>query len=120
MSNEEIIKQIIKEHKGKIVGYIRTACIDEQSIERQKDIILCFCNKNNAKCEKIYIDAGFSGRNFERPGISKITRSRREKVILVSEISKFSRNIIDLIEYIYRNDKIIIEITDNIIIGKDM
>ena len=49
--NRELMKQIFKEYKEGIVGYVRTAHIDDNimNIKRQKDIILCFCCDINRK-----------------------------------------------------------------------
>ncbi len=119
--NRELMKQIFKEYKEGIVGYVRTAHIDDHimNIKRQKDIILCFCKEYNIKCKKIYIEEGFSGINYERPNIKNITKSNKEKVILTTEFSRFSRDMIALDRYVDENDKIIIGITDGVIIRKN-
>lgn len=120
--NRELMKQIFKEFKENIVGYIRTAHIDDHRmyIKRQEDIIRCFCKEYNIECKKIYIDEGFLGINFESPGIKSITKSNKEKVILTSEFPRFSRDLLGLDKYVDDNDKIIIGITDGTIIKKDI
>lgn len=48
----------------------------------QENYIKIFCEKFEINMKKIYIDDGFSGRDFNRPGISKIIKSKENQVIL--------------------------------------
>ena len=113
-ANRELIEEILKQNRNEIVGYIRTASKDQSiiSINHQKDAILDFCKKYNVTCKNIFIDDGFSGLNFNRPGIKNITEHEEYKVILVKEFSRFSRDYIDTKKYIDNNKKILLSVTD--------
>ena len=41
------------------------------SIGTQRDILTDYCNEHNIPIHKIYIDDGYSGLNFERPGFKE-------------------------------------------------
>lgn len=118
--DKELIIQILNENKGNIIGYIRTAQYDDSEIviRQQENIIISFCKEFNVECKEIYIDDGFSGLNYDRPGIRKITNSSEKKVILMSNITRLTRNFTDMMNFISNNNKIIIGITDGIIIKK--
>ena len=52
---------------------------------------------------KEYIDDGFSGKNFERPGVQKLledVKSGKVSIILVKDFSRFGRNYIEVGNYI--------------------
>lgn len=113
-ANRELIEEILKQNRNEIVGYIRTSSKDQSiiSINHQKDAILDFCKKYNVTCKNIFIDDGFSGLSFNRPGIKNITEHEEYKVILVKEFSRFSRDYIDTKKYIDNNKKILLSVTD--------
>lgn len=113
-ANRELIEKILIQNKNEIVDYIRTASREQGtiSINHQKDAILNFCKKFNVTCKNIFIDDGFSGLNFNRPGIKKITEHEEYKVILVKDFSRFSRDYIDTKKYIDNKKKILLSVTD--------
>jgi DNA invertase Pin-like site-specific DNA recombinase len=75
------------------IGYIRVSTQD-QNIARQEEIM----RKNNV--EKIYIDY-MSGKNTNRPELQKLLQFVREgDTVVVESISRFSRNVRDLLELI--------------------
>lgn len=85
---------LLKENKSNVIAYIRvtqSGCCEE-SIKKQKRIIKDFCEKHNIKCKETYIDEGFSGMNFERPGIKKIIEQHKEDIVLVCDESRISRD----------------------------
>ena len=62
----------------KVGAYIRLSREDDdkdnesESIKNQKSLILQYAKENNYKIEKIYIDDGYSGTNFDRPDFKKM------------------------------------------------
>ena len=46
----------------------------------------------------VYIDDGYSGTNFQRPGVQRLiadAKAKRINVILVKDLSRFGRNYIE-------------------------
>lgn len=80
-ASQELTEKILKQNKNEIVGYIRTASKDysEIRIEKQKEFILRFCEEYDVRCQKIFIDDGFSGKNLDRPGIKEICKAKNIK-----------------------------------------
>lgn len=116
--DEKLSRQLLEENKDDVIGYIRNAYYDynDTNIMRQQDIIINFCRKFNVECKEIYIDNGFSGLDYERPGIKEIIRLKKHKVILMSDISRLSRSYSEIINFIDKANISIIGITDGIII----
>ena len=115
VASKELIEEILSKNIDGIVGYIRTACEDQYgiAIRNQKEEILEFCKKYNINCKELFIDNGYSGLNFNRPGIKKITENSKYKVVLVKDLSRFSRDYIGTSKYIEDNKKIILSIIDS-------
>ena len=68
-----------------------------------------------------YIDDGYSGTNFDRPGVQKIlddAKSGKINLILVKDLSRFGRNYIEVgqyIDYIFPSFNIrFIALSDNV------
>lgn len=91
--------------KKKICVYLRVGNGSQlDDVERQKEIICEYVKRklNNSFIE-YYIDDGYSGRNFNRPAINKLindTESNEMDIIVVSDYSKISRNLIDLYKFV--------------------
>ena len=50
----------------------------------------------------VYIDDGYSGTNFQRPGVQRLiadAKAKRINVILVKDLSRFGRNYIEFGQY---------------------
>ena len=75
---------------------------ESESITNQKSLLLQYAKENNLRVYDIYIDDGFSGTNFDRPGFIRLIKdienkkinmvitkdmSRLEEIILVQENS---------------------------------
>ena len=45
---------------------------DSESVTNQKDILRNFCKKNGFNLAGEYVDDGYSGTNFDRPGFIKM------------------------------------------------
>lgn len=68
---------IKKREKNNAAIYCRLSVDDgldkeSQSIENQKEILKKYCNEHGFNIFNIYIDDGFTGTNFDRPGLIKL------------------------------------------------
>ena len=118
--NKKLIQQILIDNKEKIIGYIRVSYSDdsEKEIKRQEDIIINFCKEFNVNCNHIYIDNGFSGVSFDRPGIKEIINVKEKKVLLMSNINILTRNYMKIQDFIKNLNISIIGINDGFIIKR--
>ena len=82
--------------------YCRLSREDEKtgesgSISTQKSILTEYAEKNNFAIYKTYVDDGYSGTTFERPGFQAMLKDADDKkfnIILVKDLSRFGRNYI--------------------------
>lgn len=70
--------------------YLRLSKDDEQhgesvSIGTQRAILTDFCISNGYSIYKIYIDDGYSGLNFERPGFRALSIPTSRSIILICD-----------------------------------
>lgn len=87
--------------------YCRISKDDEQggfsvSIENQKSLLTQYVLERGWNLVDCYIDHGYSGLNFQRPGVQRMIEdaaSGRINVILVKDLSRFSRNYIEFGQY---------------------
>lgn len=97
--------------KYKIAAYLRLSNEDgdgteSQSIKGQRSIIRNFLDKNTEISESSfneYIDDGYSGTNFERPGFQQMiekVKSGEIDCIIVKDMSRFGRNYIGMSQYL--------------------
>ena len=80
--------------------------IESQSIENQRSLIREYLKKNTELSHYMireFVDDGFSGVDFERPGIQKLlqeVKSQHIACIVVKDFSRFGRNYIAVGDYI--------------------
>lgn len=87
--------------------YYRLSKDDERageslSIENQKRILEKYAHENGFDIVDEYIDDGWSGTNFDRPGVQRLledAKNGRINVILVKDLSRFGRNYIEVGRY---------------------
>lgn len=118
--NNSLIQQMLLDNKDKIVGYIRVSKYEdnEKEIQRQENAIIDFCKRFNVDCKHIYIDNGFSGLDFDGPGIKEILNKKEKIVLIISSIDRLTRNY-ELIQSFIKNTNIsVISIDDGFIINK--
>ena len=68
---------------------------DSDSIDNQLSLVRRYCINNNFDIVETYIDDGYSGTNFYRPGFGKMLNDAREGIInciMVKDLSRFGRN----------------------------
>ena len=87
--------------------YYRLSKDDERageslSIENQKRMLEKFAIEQRFEIIDEYIDDGWSGTNFQRPGVQRLledAKSGRINVIIVKDLSRFGRNYIEVGQY---------------------
>ena len=100
---------MIKQYK--VAKYMRLSRDDgddreSESIENQRDIIDNYINEHNDLKEvKEYVDDGFTGTNFNRPGFQKMLEdinAGKIDCIITKDLSRFGRDHIDTGYYLER------------------
>lgn len=95
----------------KIALYLRLSVDDENikesdSIANQRDLLEDYVASNPAlsSCEVLtFLDDGWSGTNFQRPGVQKLldlVRGGEIRCVLVKDLSRWGRNYVEVMEYI--------------------
>ena len=115
-------------YKNYSVGlYIRLSREDEnktdvsESITNQKSLLLQYVKENNLRVYDIYIDDGYSGTTFDRPGFNRLINDIENKLvnmIITKDMSRLGRDYIKtgyyLEKYFPEHNIRYIAITDNI------
>ena len=102
--------------------YIRLSKEDKnESITNQKNLLIKYAIDNNINILNTYIDDGYTGTNFNRPGFEKLIKDINNKninTVIVKDLSRLGRNYIktgELIEEYFPTHNIrFISINDNI------
>ena len=105
MDESSLFYVIINNHIGSVfikwrVGVYTRISRDSEysesnSIDNQLSLIRRYCVTNNLGIVETYIDDGYSGTNFNRPGFCKMLNDAREGIInciIVKDLSRFGRN----------------------------
>lgn len=87
--------------------YCRLSNDDERdgesvSIENQKLLLQNYVRQRGWNEVDVYIDDGYSGTNFNRPGVKRLiedAKAKRINLILVKDLSRFGRNYIEFGQY---------------------
>lgn len=72
------------------------------SIENQKLLLQQYVQDRGWNLVDTYCDDGYSGTNFDRPGVQRLiadAKAKRINVILVKDLSRFGRNYIEFGQY---------------------
>lgn len=86
--------------KKYIALYCRLSCDDDlagdsNSFKNQKMLLSNYATENNFSNIRYYVDDGFSGSNFERPGFKRLLTDIEEGLIstvIVKDMSRFGRD----------------------------
>ena len=101
-------KKLSKQKQNKRAGlYFRLSKDDERageslSIENQKLILEKYAHENGFEIIDEYTDDGWSGTNFNRPGVQRLlddAKTGRIDTIIVKDLSRFGRNYIEVGQY---------------------
>lgn len=94
---------------NKTAGYFRLSREDgdkmeSDSIRNQKDLVADFIsNHPDITLVEEYVDDGYTGTNFERPGFQKLLKdieSKKINCIIVKDLSRLGRNYIEMGRYL--------------------
>ena len=93
---------------GRTGIYMRLSRDDEKagesmSIENQRAMLLQYVAENGGTVAGEYADDGWSGTDFERPGVARLLEDAKEgkiDTIIVKDLSRFGRNYIRVGQYI--------------------
>ena len=98
-----------RRNKNYIAGiYLRLSRDDERageslSIENQKILVTKYVRDKGWEIKDVYIDDGYSGTNFDRPGVKRLlddAKAGEINTIVVKDLSRFGRNYILVGQYI--------------------
>ena len=94
---------------------------ESESITNQKSLLLQYAKENNLRIYDIYIDDGFSGTNFDRPGFKRLIKDielKKINMVITKDMSRLGRDYIgtgELVEkYFPEHNVRYIAVTDNI------
>lgn len=83
----------------KVVLYIRVStgpqAKEGYSIPEQKERLTAYCKARDWQIVKVYIDAGYTGSNLERPGMESLIKDVEEgkiDIVLVYKLDRLSRS----------------------------
>ncbi|MEG0408864.1 MAG: recombinase family protein [Bacilli bacterium] len=68
---------------------------DSESVINQKQILRDYVNKNGFNLSGEYVDDGFSGTNFERPGFKQLLediKTKKINLVIVKDLSRLGRD----------------------------
>ena len=119
--------KVINDKDYSVGLYIRLSREDEnkidvsESITNQKSLLLQYVKENNLKVYDIYIDDGYSGTTFDRPGFNRLIDDIENKLVnmvITKDMSRLGRDYIKigyyLEKYFPEHNIRYIAITDNI------
>ena len=98
-------KELLANKKAVIYASVSNESIytKKESITNQVDYLLNYAKENGFTIEDVYSDDGVSGATLERDGVKQMLEDMKKgkfNVILVTSLSRFSRNYLDAGNYI--------------------
>lgn len=90
------------------VAYLRVsteAQTEKYGLDMQKQKIVEYCEKNNIKIDKWYIDGGYSGSNIDRPDMQALLDDAEKGLIgtvYIYKLDRMSRDVIDTLNLLHR------------------
>lgn len=91
-----------KQYKNYIAGiYLRLSRDDERageslSIENQKILVTKYVRDKGWEIKDVYVDDGYSGTNFDRPGVKRLlddAKAGEINTIVVKDLSRFRQKL---------------------------
>lgn len=102
LNTEAVMSSTPKEN----VGYIRLSVSNKEesnSVENQKSIIKYWAEQHQLSISRFYVDNGFSGTTFERPGFKNMIQDIADgqiSCLIVKDLSRLGRDFITTSYYI--------------------
>ena len=85
---------------------------DSESVKNQRNILKKYIRQNNLNFLNEYVDDGYSGSNFDRPGFKRMINDIEKgliNMVIVKDLSRLGRNNIETNNYVSRYFPITIE-----------
>lgn len=95
--------------------------LESESITNQRDLLMRFVKENNLKLYDCYVDDGYTGTNFNRPGFQRLIsdiEAGKVNMVITKDLSRLGRDYIGVGEYLEKyfptHNVRYIALTDNI------
>lgn len=75
---------------------------DSNSVANQRRLLQKYAKENSLGNTRFYVDDGYTGTNFNRPGVQRLledAKNGRINAIIVKDLSRFGRNYIEVGQY---------------------
>lgn len=106
------------------IGYIRVSTEEQAQsglgLEAQERILRAYCEAKEVPLDDVLVDAGYSGKDLNRPGIVELLRRVREgrvTTVVTVKIDRLSRRVIDtlnIVETLRQHDTAIVFVQEAI------
>jgi len=106
------------------VGYIRVSTEEQAQsalgLEAQERMIRAYCEAKRIVLDDLVVDAGYSGKDLNRPGVTDLlrrVRQRRVGTVVAVKIDRLSRRVIDtlnIVETLRQHDTAIVFVQEAI------
>ena len=92
----------------KVALYIRVANEDNGTAQRQEEMLRSYAEEQGYSNVLAYVDNGVNGLSLDRPALNRLNdniAAGEVDVVMVSNLSRISRNSLELCEWINNNRK---------------
>jgi site-specific DNA recombinase len=106
------------------VGYIRVSTEEQAQsglgLEAQERVLRAYCEARGITLDAVLVDAGCSGKDLNRPGMTELlrrVRERRVRTVITAKIDRLSRRVIDtlhIVETLHKHDAAIVFVQEAI------
>ena len=106
------------------IGYIRVSTEEQAQsglgLEAQERMLRAYCEAKGIVLNDLLVDAGYSGKDLNRPGIAELLRRVRERrvaMVMTVKIDRLSRRVIDtlnIVETLRQHDTAIVFVQEAI------
>jgi len=106
------------------IGYIRVSTEEQAQsglgLEAQERMLRAYCEAKGIALHDLLVDAGYSGKDLNRPGIAELLRRVRERrvaTVMTVKIDRLSRRVIDtlnIVETLRQRDTAIVFVQEAI------
>ena len=106
------------------IGYIRVSTEEQAQsglgLEAQERMLRAYCEAKGIPLDDLLVDAGYSGKDLNRPGIAELLRRVRERrvaTVMTVKIDRLSRRVIDtlnIVETLRQHDTAIVFVQEAI------
>lgn len=89
--------------KKKTAIYYRVALADQISLNKQKERLSLYTEKNGYYNVEFYSDNGYSGLNFSRPDFKRMDddiKLGKVQTVIVTDIARIGRNLLEVYKWI--------------------